>query len=78
VGDCAGATHVRLEISNDPTFPIEDTWYTGAISESAKVMPRPLWDRLTPGYASGGYWRVVVGGADGATASEVRAFGVPD
>ncbi len=64
----------RLEISTDPTFPLDNTFYFGSSSRSEYRMGTTLWDSLKTRFAGGAYWRAVVGAEDGAHSTTGRMF----
>ncbi|MCK6527766.1 FG-GAP-like repeat-containing protein [Myxococcota bacterium] len=73
--DCTGA---YLELSADVTFPVEASYYFGAVSNGRYTIGETLWASLAPRFAvDGGYWRVTAGAAEGSEISEVRAFNRP-
>ncbi len=74
-GDCAA---YRVEVSPDPLFPTENTYYFGSLADAAAtnrfLVSSSIWAVLGRKTAEGGYWRVI-GGLDGlAVDSETRSF----
>ncbi|MCK6530368.1 FG-GAP-like repeat-containing protein [Myxococcota bacterium] len=73
--DCTGA---YLEVSSDPDFALESTYYFGAVSGGHYTMSSTIWNALDGHFVgSAGYWRVTAGAAEGDVTSGVRSFSVP-